>query len=117
MKQYLSHTFIVIVLLLTAGCPTGQAVPGGTTADLTLQRDVTQMIMRFEEAIDANCSQRKIVNTVQADPKTPIERWTVDRCGKLVDYEVRYAASNRGGTDFAVSSTENIDVEKANHIR
>jgi hypothetical protein len=31
-----------------------------------------------------------------------VERWTLDRCGKLVNYRVRYSTNSKGGTDFDV---------------
>ena len=31
-----------------------------------------------------------------------VERWTVDRCGKLVKYRVRFTSNSKGGTDFDV---------------
>lgn len=89
--------------LLLAGC---QTVPGKTVASPTLQRDVTQMIMVMDRASDAGCQQRQIVNTevVSVNPggTSGTERWTLNRCGTLVNYSVMYTASPRGGTDFGV---------------
>lgn len=113
--RYQTHTFAFAIVLFTAGCPAGQPAPGGTTADLTLQRDVTGMIMLFDAAVDKTCDQRRIVNTVRPDRGTPVERWTVERCGKLVDYHVKYAPAPQGGTSFAVS-LEDLSAAQADDV-
>jgi len=52
---------------------------------------------------DKNCAERKIVKTElieAAQDKTPVvERWTLDRCGKSVNYLVKYL---KGGKELDV---------------
>ena len=102
-RTFLAAGALVAGGLLFAGC---QTVPGRTVASPTLQRDVTQMIMAIDGGQDAGCRQRKIVNTevVSVNPgaRSGVERWTLDRCGTLVNYRVMFTASPRGGTDFGV---------------
>jgi len=49
------------------------------------------------------CAERKIVKTevleAGQDKKPVVERWTLDRCGKPVNYLVKYT---HGGKDFDV---------------
>jgi hypothetical protein len=90
-------------LLVLAGEASAQ---GGTSASPVLQRDVTQLVMVADMAMDRECTQRKVVNAeiVEASPdgKSGVERWTVERCGKLVSYRITFSPSPRGGTDFSV---------------
>lgn len=85
----------------------GASVPSGTTGvSASLQRDAAQTVMLMDMLADQECSSRKVVNTeiIEIGPggKSGVERWTVNRCGKLVNYRVTFTPSPRGGTDFAV---------------
>ena len=81
-------------------------VPDETGASKVLQRDVSRFIVILDTAADTACKHRKIVNTqvIEVHPtgKSGVERWTVNRCGKLVHYRVTFTSSPRGGTDFGV---------------
>jgi hypothetical protein len=87
-------------------------LPGNTMADPVLQRDAAQIVMLLESGEQSRCVQRKIINTeVTARPTDPgkapwIERWTVDRCGSLIDYQVKFIPSATGGTDVSVNVWE-----------
>ena len=100
------HLAIVAGLMGLAACAETPRPPGSTTADLTLQRDVTRMIMMFDSAGDKTCNQRRITDTEvteqRADGSTAAERWTLDRCGAPQNYRVTYQPSPRGGTMFSV---------------
>jgi hypothetical protein len=71
-----------------------------------LRHDVTQMVMIMDGPRDRKCTERKVVKTetIESRPDgTPsVERWTLDRCGKLVNYRVRFTPNSKGGTDFDV---------------
>ena len=99
----LGRVAVLATGLPMAGCAT---IPGKTVASPTLQSDVSQMIIALDGAEDAGCKQRKLVNTevVSVNPggNSATERWTLDRCGKLVNYRVVLTQSPRGGTDFRV---------------
>jgi hypothetical protein len=81
---------------------------GQSLADARLQGYVVKYIKAFEMASDAQCNQRRIVDTeVIEQPSQPgkdpwVERWTVDRCGSSVSYRVAFTPSNAGGTDIKV---------------
>jgi len=99
---------ILMVTLFLASCAT-MKLPGQSGASYLLQRDASQFVMLLESSADNTCKQSKIVNTEIIDyPKNPgkdpwTERWTVDRCGSLVYYKVKFTPSSGGGTDFSVS--------------
>src|SRR5690348_12353542 len=65
--------------------------------------DVAQMIMIMDGPRSKDCAERKIVKTEvieAAQDKTPaVERWTLDRCGKSINYIVKYS---KGGKTFDV---------------
>lgn len=88
------------------GIATNVSAQGGSSASPVLQRNVTQTVMIADMAIDRECRQRKVAGTevieVSADGKSGTERWTLERCGKLVTYRVTFSPSSRGGTDFSV---------------
>ena len=93
-----------LLLWASAGCAT---VPGNTVASPTLQRDTLQTILALDAAEDQGCNQRKLVKTdiikgPAVGDKMVVERWTLDRCGKMVPYTVTFTPSPRGGTDFRV---------------
>lgn len=99
------------VILFAVGCATTRLptmkLPGQSGASAVLQRDVLQMPMFWPDSI---CKQVKVVNTEIVDyPKNPgkdpwTEKWTVDRCGEMVYYEVVFTPTPEiGGTDFRVS--------------
>lgn len=93
-------------LCVISGLSACATVPGETRASPMLKADVSSMIMMIEQASDKGCKQHAIVDTKLISRKedgTGAERWTVDRCGKLVNYLVTFSPSPRGGTDFGVS--------------
>jgi hypothetical protein len=85
-------------------------LPGGSIADPPLQQDVLPTVWTLDTVWDNACTQRKVVDTAVTvsgqrpgvDPWT--ERWTVERCGKRIDYVVEFAPSPTGGTDFQVKA-------------
>ncbi len=83
-------------------------LPGKTVASPLLQRDILQFILGLDGGTDEQCKQRKIVNTeiliapASANSGTAVERWTLDRCGKPIRYQVTMSPSPSGGTDFTV---------------
>jgi hypothetical protein len=85
-------------------------VPGGTTADPTLQRDVSNMVLLMDSALDKTCKDHRIVDTAVTETlpngHTGAELWTVDRCGKKIRYPISYMPDGHGGTFFAVESPE-----------
>jgi hypothetical protein len=73
------------------------------TADSPQYRqDATQMVLLMDAPRDTKCTRRKIVKTESIESKSAVERWTLDRCGKLVNYRVRFTPNSKGGTDLDV---------------
>lgn len=65
-----------------------------------VRQDAAQMVLMMDGPRDKNCTERKVVKTEVVEAR--VERWTVDRCGKLVKYRVRFTSNSKGGTDFDV---------------
>ena len=97
-------------------------VPGGTIGTPLLQRDTMNQLLFMDRAFDADCKNRKIVNTeVLERPKDSQvsrgrlvggswkERWSVDRCGTVVTYDVQYTADGKGGTFIAFNVARDAD--------
>jgi hypothetical protein len=92
-------------------------LPGDTACDLTLQANTLEIVI-FQEMIagEESCQDRKIANIevietphdLRWEGETVVygiwaERWSVDRCGTVVRYMVRYVFdAAKGGTDFTV---------------
>jgi len=61
--------------------------------------DVAQTIMIMDGPRGKECAERKIVKTevIEADQKKNpvVERWTLDRCGKPVNYLVKYTNAGK----------------------
>lgn len=96
-------TIALATLLIFAGARAGT---GSAAETAQLRRDAEQMVLMMDGPRDKNCAQRKIAKTevleARPDGAPAAERWTVDRCGKLVSYRVRYAPNSKGGTDLDV---------------
>jgi len=94
-------------------------LPGVSGADSQLQRGAANMIWILEGISIARqgndvqtcvLEERRIINTeVLKLPKRPgkspwVEKWTVDRCGELVYYSIKFTPTPKtGGTEFNVS--------------
>jgi hypothetical protein len=78
----------------------------GNAAESKVRDDIMATVMIMDGPRDRSCTERKITKTdmIEARPDgTPVvERWTLDRCGKLVKYRVRFTPNSKGGTDFDV---------------
>jgi len=124
MKQYAGLKVCAVLAALAIMGVGGVAeaatiVPGETIASRLLQIDTLQVLMvadGFHASAegDKDCDRRKVVNTevvqrvrgVRVEGGRPVsgywsERWTLDRCGKLVPYIVDFT-TDRTGTKFEV---------------
>jgi len=103
---YINAKKRTLAATLAALLSTGLFALSSSAADSQLRHDVTQMVMIMDGPRDKGCAERKIVKTevVQSRPDgTPtVERWTLDRCGKMINYRVRFTQNSKGGTDFDV---------------
>jgi hypothetical protein len=88
-------------IFLLACCPAGALAVAGEAPKP--RDDVAQTIIIMDGPRGKECAERKIVKAevIEADQKKNpvVERWTLDRCGKPVNYIVKYL---RGGKDFDV---------------
>jgi len=93
----------------------GKKVPGTSIVDSVLQRDIAQQVAMLEMMFGADCKDARIINAEVTEPPAVVnvdkwvERWTVDRCGKLVYYRVVLTPGKRGGTDYKVSLLEDAE--------
>jgi len=105
MKIVKSLATVPIVLALAA-CATAIA-PEKTRASARVQSDVVDVIHVLETASGQSCDERKLVKTevvkrATAEDYSAVERWTIDRCGKLIGYLVTFKPGPSGGIDFSV---------------
>lgn len=79
-------------------------VPGKSIANSNAQMHMSLSVMNWESLEDNTCKQSKIIDTeVVQYPKDEntdswTEKWTVDRCGRLVYYKLLITPSPDGGT-------------------
>ena len=83
--------------LILAACTT---VPGETTTSFTVQRDVRQRVLTLARSADPQCNQPKISTTeiveVHPDGRAAAEVWTVEQCGRRVNYLVSFPLKKGG---------------------
>jgi hypothetical protein len=86
----------------------GKKFPGQSRASIQLQMDTLNVVLIREAISDNTCAQHKVINTeiIESPGSTAVvswtERWSVDRCGKLIYYRIGFVPNPKGGTDFDV---------------
>lgn len=91
-------------------------VPGDTLASVRLQSYVLAFIDQFENGVAPACQSRQVIYTEVIAPLEKFqfedgllmqgswrERWTLNRCGTTVFYQVTYIADGEGGIYFIVT--------------
>jgi len=71
--------------------------------------DATRMVLLIDKARAKDCSEQPRITTepLAAAPGELAERWTVERCGQVRTYSVRYTPTPHvGGTDIAIHGPE-----------
>jgi hypothetical protein len=88
---------VVFLIALMTGCASVEIapVPGNTVADVKLQRDVLNHILLIERALKKECKAYSITDTEAIEPYQGAgskwkERWTLDRCGLSVKYDIEF---------------------------
>jgi hypothetical protein len=99
--------FLTLPLLVNMLACATATIPGGTKASPKLQQDAVEMISMIDGAREPGCAERKVVNTeivrrATVEDVTAMERWTIERCGKLYRYNVVFRQNSEGGTDITV---------------
>ncbi len=101
-------TLLLVLLFLLGGCVARSGPPKAQTPlpDLLLRLDATK-----ELGGDSQCKSRRVTTTEvvgaveqgsQRVSSRWTERWTVDRCGVLVPYLVKFARTPDGDLDIAM---------------
>ena len=71
-----------------------------------LKETVNKMVLLYDDSLNDQCVDRKVVKTaaikVNSDGHPDSERWTVDQCGKTVNYIVNYKRDGLGGYDYDI---------------
>src|SRR4051794_30258768 len=108
-KVDVRRTFLLI-LSPKDGMKSVELAPGGTIADVTLQRDVLQgasVAAMIGRGTAAGCNRVQVRDTrvisgtgLSKPPWT--EAWTMDACGTSVDVEIKFPPSAQGGTDWSI---------------
>ena len=111
--------FLLASLLIACATTGGAKFPGRSLASSRLQNDTMETIKVMESLGGKSCTQRKVIGTEVIergiDPKYDgdrlvegkwTERWTVDRCGKVVRYRVMYSINQMGGQVINLSPPE-----------
>lgn len=77
------------------------SVPGETMASGATQREVRDRVLSLARAADPKCRQQTVAHTemleVHPDGKTAEELWTVQQCGRRLDYIVSFPARRGAG--------------------
>jgi hypothetical protein len=94
---------LLLLIVLSTGCATGH------DASTTRERTISDQVLAFDASKqaggDASCRSRKVISTAVTRPFQPgsqppggqwTERWTVDRCGTSVPYDVHYLRAADG---------------------
>jgi hypothetical protein len=91
------------------GMKNAELAPGGTIADMTLQRDVLQGVMAATIGrAPAKCKAVRVRDT-RVKSMTRLsepwsEVWTLDACGTAIDVDVAFTPSPKGGTDWSIQA-------------
>lgn len=94
-----SHLAAALTLALAgAAC---SSVPGESAATGSVQRQVRERVLSLSRAADPQCRQHKVITTemldVHSDGRPSEELWTVDQCGKRVNYLVTFPPKRATG--------------------
>jgi hypothetical protein len=89
------------------GMKSAELAPGGTIADMTLQRDVLQGVMAATVGrVSTKCKDVQVrdtrVTSLTSTSQPWTEVWTLAACGTPIDVEVHFTPSPKGGTDWSV---------------
>ncbi len=91
-------------LLLLAACT---SIPGESNAPRALQRDVSERVLELARKADPTCKQQKITTTemleVRPDGQSAEELWTVEQCGRRVNYVVSFPPRRGAATSLGFS--------------
>ncbi len=86
--KFSPRSLLWLLCLSLVSCVPGQ-VPGWTRASLPLQNE-TSKYLKTREAVQSKrqCANAKVIDTEVID--IYLERWTLDSCGTMAKYQVRF---------------------------
>jgi hypothetical protein len=105
--RWLLRLFATMLLVFELAACATMLAPEKSRASARVKSDVMDVIHVLETASGQSCDERKLVKTevvkrATAEDYTATERWTIDRCGKLIGYLVTFKPGPNGGVDFSV---------------
>ena len=96
-----ARTSVALAAVVLAACT---SIPGESLVSWGQQREVSDRVLFMARGSDPQCKSPKIVHTeildVHGDGRSAEEQWTVDQCGRRVNYLVAFPF--RRGTGFSV---------------
>jgi len=106
-------TIYLVSSALLFGCVNAPQFYGNSLTDPTLRNDVMKNVNLFfkvqESCSSINNVQTKVANVNKSGTGKIIgadELWTVNGCGKSVNYDIRLKNDAKGETDFSVSRSK-----------
>ena len=99
------RALLIPLTVLVVGCATGREAGDATARERTISDQVLAFDASKQAGGDPSCRSRKIAATALTRPFQPgsqppagqwTERWTVDRCGTAVAYDVNYLRAADG---------------------
>ena len=109
---------VVFCFSVLSSCSLGMAgkVPEETLASKQLQRDTENTLFMLDQVESPECKSRRVANTQVIERPKDVrvaggkvvggswkERWDLNRCGKIVSYDVEYVSDGKGGTFIRAS--------------
>ncbi len=106
MARLLKLSAIMLLVFELAGCAATAPSTEQTRASPKIQSDVMDVIRVLETASGPSCERKlaktEVVQRATEENYAAVERWTIDRCGKPVNYLVTFRPGANGGVDFSV---------------
>ena len=99
-----SATLLLAGGLLAVVLTACTSIPGESMAHRSIQRDVREKVLAQARAADPQCKQPRIGNTeildVYADGRSSQELWSVEGCGRRLNYLVGFPPKRDTGTSM-----------------
>lgn len=111
MDYRITQYFVSSALLF--GCVSTPQFSGNSLTDPTLRNDVMRDVSLYFKAQESCSSisnvQSKVVNVNKSATGRIIgayELWTVNGCGKSINFDIRLKSDAKGETDFSISRSK-----------
>ncbi|OGA02204.1 MAG: hypothetical protein A3H35_17350 [Betaproteobacteria bacterium RIFCSPLOWO2_02_FULL_62_17] len=81
-------------------------VPGETGATIDIQREVLRALVPLDWKSNPECFRHQVIDTKRTEPgaasTATVERWTLDRCGARIAYQVTITPMSDGRISFSI---------------